>query len=184
MNEIVRLRLADFIGGKPEAWGNDRGREVFVQLLAEVERHLGALVFEISLDGIRRTDASFPRESVVELARRFRKQFAFVVTHAINEDLLFNWDAAAVKKEQPLFVKAADGSWTMLGPQLSAAKDRLLEYVMNNKKVRTAQVAADLSLKISNASTQLRDLWEMGYVLRREETADTGGVEFVYLSIV
>src|SRR6516225_4444458 len=104
MNEIVRLRLADFIGGEPEAWGNDRGREVFTQLLAEVERHPGALVFEISLAGIRRTDASFPRESVVELARRFRKQFAFVVTDATNEDLLFNWDAAAIKKEQPLFV--------------------------------------------------------------------------------
>lgn len=184
MNEIARLRLADFIGGETEAWGNDHGREVFAQLLAEVEQHPGALVFEISLAGIRRTDASFPRESVVELARRFRKQFAFVVTDANDESLLFNWDAAAIKKEQPLFVKAADGSWTMLGPQLSSAKDRLLEYVMRNKKVRTAQVAADLSLKISNASTQLRDLWEMGYVLRREEVADTGGVEFVYLSVV
>lgn len=184
MNQIVRLRLADFNDGESEAWGNDRGREVFAQLLAEVERHPGALVFEISLAGIRRTDASFPRESVVELARRFRKQFAFVVTDAINEDLLFNWDAAAVKKEQPLFVKAADGSWRMLGPQLSSAKERLLEYVNRNKKVRTAQVAADLYMKISNASTQLRDLWEMGFVLRREEVADSGGVEFVYLSIV
>jgi hypothetical protein len=184
MNEIVRLRLADFIGGEPEAWGNDRGREVFAQLLGEVERQPGALVFEISLEGVRRTDASFPRESVVELARRFRKQFAFVVTDATNEDLLFNWDAAAIKKEQPLFVKGAGGSSRILGPQLSSAKGRLLEYVMKHKKVRTAQVAGDLLLKISNASTQLRDLWEMGYVLRREEVADTGGVEFVYLSVV
>lgn len=184
MNEIVRLRLADLIGGEPEAWGNDQGREVFALLLAEVERHPGALVFEISLEGIRRTDASFPRESVVELARRFRKQLAFVVTNATDEALLFNWDAAAIKKEQPLFVKAVDGSWTMLGPQLSSSKDRLLDYVMKNKRVRTAQVAADLFLKISNASTQLRELWEMGYVLRREEVADTGGVEFIYLSVV
>jgi hypothetical protein len=184
MNEIVRLRLTDFLGGESEAWGNDLGREVFAQLLAEVERHPGALVFEVSLAGIRRTDASFPRESVVELARRFRKQFAFVVTDPIDEDLLFNWDSAAGKKEQPLFVKGNDGSWKVLGPQLSSAKERLLEYVMKNKKVRTAQVAADLYLKISNASTQLRDLWEMGYVLRREEVADSGGVEFVYLSAV
>lgn len=184
MNEIVCLRLTDFIGGEPEAWGNDRGREVFAQLLARVEQHPGALVFEVSLAGIRRTDASFPRESVVELARRFRKQFAFVMTDATNEDLLFNWDAAALKKEQPLFVKSESGSWRILGPQLSSAKERLLEYVMKNKKVRTAQVAADLYLKISNASTQLRDLWEMGYVLRREEVADSGGVEFVYLSVV
>jgi hypothetical protein len=184
MNEIVRLRLTDFIGGEPEAWGNDRGREVFAQLLARVEQHPGALVFEISLEGIRRTDASFPRESVVELARRFRKQFAFVITDASKEDLLFNWDAAADKKEQPLFLKGDDGSWKILGPQLSSAKERLLEYVIKHKKVRTAQVAADLFLKISNASTQLRDLWEMGYVLRREEVADTGGMEFVYLSVV
>jgi hypothetical protein len=184
MNEIVRLRLTDYIGGKPEAWGNDQGREVFAQLLAEVEQYPGALIFEISLEGVSRTDASFPRESVVELARRFRKQIAFVVTDATKEDLLFNWDSAAIKKEQPLFVKGADGSWKILGPQLSSAKERLLDYVMKHKKVRTAQVAGDLFLKITNASTQLRDLWEMGYVLRREEVADTGGVEFVYLSIV
>lgn len=184
MNEIVQLRLTDFLRGEAEAWGNDRGREVFGQLLAVVEQHPGVLVFEISLDGIRRTDASFPRESVVELARRFRKQVAFVVTDATNEDLLFNWDAAAAKKEQPLFVKGAGGSWRILGPQLSSAKERLLEHVMKHKKVRTAQVAADLFLKISNASTQLRDLWESGYVLRREEVADTGGVEFVYLAVV
>jgi hypothetical protein len=184
MNEIVRLRLTDFLGGASEAWGNDLGREVFAQLLVEVERHPGALVFEVSLAGIRRTDASFPRESVVELARRFRKQFAFVVTDPIDEDLLFNWDSAAVKKEQPLFVRGENGSWRLLGPQLSSSKERLLDYVMKNKKVRTAQVASDLFLKISNASTQLRDLWEMGYVLRREEVADSGGVEFVYLSIV
>jgi len=184
MNEIVRLKLTDFIGKKSEAWGNDQGRAVFAELLTVVERHPDVPVFEISLEGVRRTDASFPRESVVELARRFRRQCAFVVTDASSEDLLFNWEAAATKKEQPLFVKRDHGAWKMLGPELSSTKERLLQYVMKHKKVRTAQVAADLYLKITNASTQLRDLWEMGYVLRREEVADTGGVEFVYLSIV
>lgn len=182
MNEVVRLRLADFIQNG-EAWGNDLGRKVFGDLLAAVEGHPGASIFQISLQEVRRTDASFPRESVIELARRFRKQLGFVVTDVSNEDLLYNWDAAASKKEQPLFVRDKRG-WRVLGMEPSPAKQRLLKYVVKNKTVRTAQVAADMDMKTTNASTQLRDLWEMGYVLRREEVAESGGVEFVYVSIV
>lgn len=183
MNQISVIHLLDLIPSG-EAWGNDEGRKVFADLLKFVEAHPGVQVFEVSLAGIRRTDASFPRESVVELAKRFRKLATFFLTNVDNEDLLDNWDLAALKKEQPLFVRLSNGKPRMLGPQLSAAKQKLLDYVVKNQRVRTNQVAADLCLKVSNASTQLKELWEMGYVLRREEVADTGGLEFVYCVVV
>ena len=182
MNEVVRLRLADYLGASKEGWGNEQGREVYAMLLRAVEQHPSARVFEISLEGVKRTDASFPRESVVELARRFRKQLGFVISDVAHDDLLFNWFVAADKKQQPLFVKGKSG-WDLIGGELSPAKKSLLDYVMANKAVRTSEVAADLGLKTTNASTQLKDLWEMGYVLRHEEAADTGGVEFVYTAI-
>jgi predicted transcriptional regulator len=56
--------------------------------------------------------------------------------------------------------------------------------VLKNKRVRTNRVATDLCLKVSNASTQLKELWEMGYLLRTEEVADSGGVEFVYCATI
>lgn len=182
MNEVARLRLADYLGAGREGWGNEQGREVFAQLLRAVEQHPGAQVFEISLKDVKRTDASFPRESVVELARRFRKQLGFVLTDFPNDDLLYNWLVAADKKQQPLFVRGKKG-WDVIGGELSPAKKALLDYVMSHKAVRTSQLAADLGLKTTNASTQLKDLWEMGYVLRHEETAESGGVEYVYLAI-
>lgn len=182
MNEVARLYLADFLGADKEGWGNEQGREVFAQLLRAVEQRPGVQVFEISLRGVKRTDASFPRESVVELARRFRKQLGFVLAEVPNEDVLYNWFVAADKKQQPLFVKGKNG-WDLIGGELSPAKKALLDYVMSHKAVRTSQLAADLGLKTTNASTQLKDLWEMGYVLRREEVAESGGVEYVYLAI-
>jgi hypothetical protein len=183
MNQNPVIRLLDFIPSG-EAWGNDEGRKVFGALLQSVEEHPGVQVFQISLAGVRRTDASFPRESVVELAKRFRKQVAFFLTDMTNEDLVDNWDLAAQKKEQPLFLKLDGGGFRILGPQLSAAKQKLLDYVLKNKRVRTNRVATDLCLKVSNASTQLKELWEMGYLLRTEEVADSGGVEFVYCATI
>lgn len=182
MNETARLHLADYLGASKEGWGNEQGREVYAKLLCAVEEHPGTRVFEISLTGVKRTDASFPRESVVELAKRFRKQLGFVLTDVPNESLLFNWLVAAEKKQQPLFVKGKTG-WDLIGGELSPAKKALLDYVMEHKAVRTAQLAADLGLKTTNASTQLKDLWDMGYVLRHEEIAESGGVEYVYSAI-
>lgn len=183
MNQIKTLPLRSFLRTS-EAWGNDLGREVCSDLLRFVESNPGYAVFEVSLAGIRRTDASFPRESVAEIARRFKKQIGFFLSNISDPDLLDNWDAAALKKEQPLFVKFDEKSWKLLGPQVSAPKMQILEYVIQRHQARANQVAADLNLKINNASTQLKGLWESGYLLRREEVSGTGGLEFIYFSIV
>ena len=64
------LRLRDFMDSS-EGWGHEHGQAVHLKLLKAVESNPGKAIVRLSLDGVRRTDASFPRESVVELARRF-----------------------------------------------------------------------------------------------------------------
>ena len=40
-----------------------------------------------------------------------------------------------------------------------------------------------MDLSVQNASSKLKKLVDEGYILRSEETAETGGIEFVYVII-
>lgn len=178
MNETATVRLRELMP-REDGWGTDEGHDVYLKLIRMVEKHPSTLVFRISLAGVRRTDASFPRESVMEVARRYRKKAGFCLVNADGDDLLDNWDAAALKKEQPLFVWL-DGGHRLIGPQPSSGVTDVLRLVLKSERIRAAEVADKLSLKIANASMKLKQLWEQGYVLRAEDSADSGGIEFTY----
>jgi hypothetical protein len=163
----------------PDGWGVEEGREVYHKLLDRIEKHPSALVFRISLAGVRRTDVSFPRESVVELSVRFRGQKGFSLWDVADDNLLENWDAAANKREQPLFVWSRKG-WRLLGPEPTAGLRKPLEFLLEHETLTTAQVANHFDWSTSNASNKLRALSDAGYVLRIEETARSGGIEYIY----
>jgi hypothetical protein len=152
-------------------------------LLNVVERNSGKRIFRISLEGVSRTDASFPRESVMELARRYRGDKGFCLSDLESADLLDNWEAAAEKKDQPMILWLADGSYKIIGPQPSKGNAEILGVALNAPVIRAADAAAQLDLKVPNASTKLKQLWEQGFLLRREDVADSGGVEFLYFRI-
>ena len=182
MNENARqITLIDFME-RSDGWGHDEGRKVHIKLVKEVESKPGIKIFRISLKGIKRTDASFPRESVVELARRYRGRKGFTIIDCEDQDMLDNWEAAAQKREQPLFVWK-DSEYKILGPTPSKGNMEIFELVMQLPS-STATVAANkLNMKLTNASTKLKNLCEHGYLLRREELAASGGVEYKYYRI-
>ncbi len=168
----------------PEAdgWGHAQGRLVFTKLLARVDAHPEARVFRISLDGVRRTDASFPRESVVELARRYRGHRGFCLIDVQDQDLLDNWDAAASKRDQPILAWRGDDC-RVLGPRPSRGNDDIFCLLLNEAGATASAAAKKLGIKLNNASTKLKQLLEQGFVLRREEIAASGGVEYTYYVI-
>lgn len=178
---FVEIKLRDLMS-IPDGWGVEEGREIYHKLLERVETHPEATIFRISLAGVRRTDVSFPRESVIELAVRYKGQKGFSVWDAADENLLDNWDAAAIKRAQPLFVWSRKG-YRLLGSVPSAGLKGVLEFALEHDYVTTAQVASHFKWTASNASNKLRALTEAGYLLRREETARTGGLEFLHYRI-
>lgn len=182
MNEtraVIRLRdLMDSAQG----WGREQGRQVFQRLIQQVEASPGKSVIEVSLRGVERSDISFASETVVELAKRYRGSKGFCLTHVADADLLENWDSAAAKKAQPLMVwDAADGR--VIGPQPSQGNMPAFEYVLGRGSVTASDLASEFDLQITNASMKLKQLWEQGFVLRRQEIAESGGIEFRYLPI-
>ena len=183
MNEVTSqvLPLLTFMD-RSEGWGRSQGREVYQHLLGFVEKNPGTVVFKISMKGVQRMDISFASETIIELARRYRRSKGFCLVDLDDKDMIENIDAAGEKKEQPMLVwreKSAD----LIGLEPSEGARQAFEFAMGRPQVRAAEFAAEKDLSIANASMKFKQLWEQGFLLRRESTADTGGVEFVYCRI-
>jgi len=164
---------------RADGWGHAEGREVLEKLLAFTQARPGTAFFCVSLDGVERTDASFPRESVIELARQLRGRSNICLCNVNDQDLLDNWDAAAVKKEQPVIAWTNGGS-RLLGPQPSEGLHQLFSLIEKGEGITTSEAAAALGLNIPNVSNKLKALSDQGYVLRLERTAVSGGKEYEY----
>ncbi len=165
-----------------DGWGNAQGKAVGALLESKILAHPLNEIFQVSFKGVERTDASFSRESVVEIANRFRTKKAFIIVDLEDSDLIENLELAAEKKNQPLFMWHGD-SWRILGPQPTKGNADLLHYVLTVPEITTSSASSALELKITNASTKLKQLWESGFIMRREELAQSGGIEFIYYRI-
>jgi len=178
----MHMRLRDYMQS-PDGWGHRQGRLVREQLQARIEVHPMEEIVVISLQGVEHTDVSFPRESVIELAKQYRGQRGICLTHLSDPDALENWDAAAMKREQPLFVWGEHATYRIVGPQPSIGLRDMLQYVLSVPAAFTSEAASALHLKIPNASNKLKQLWLEGYILRREHVAPSGGIEYAYVRI-
>lgn len=182
MNQnFISVKLADFTSST-SPFGNVEGKNVFRKLVDFVERHPRTRSFGISLKDIEATDASFPRESVVSLAKQFRGERGVFLTDLQDRDLIDNWMYAARAKEQPLAIWN-EGTFEIIGPELNLSARSLVEYVYEKRSVLASQAAADQGLSVQNASTRLKSLATAGYLLRLEEVAESGGIEFKYQAI-
>jgi hypothetical protein len=179
-NSIV-VKLLDFTG-TDRPFGNTEGKVAFGKLLNFVEGKHGLKVIGVSFDGITATDASFARDSVVSLAKQLRGERGFYLTDLSNRDLIDNWNYAAKAKEQPLVIWTGE-QFEVIGPDLTPATRTLVEYVLSKGEALASQAAADLGISVPNASTRLKTLVAQGYLLRVEEGAESGGIEFKYKSI-
>lgn len=182
MNERGQvLALREFMD-RPEGWGRDQGRQVYQRLLRFVEDSAGTIIFRVSMRGVQRLDISFASETVVELARRYRRMKGFCLIDITDSDLIENLDAAAKKKDQPIVVWKGNSA-DLIGVEPSEGAREAFQFAMGRPQSRATEFATRKNLSIANASMKFKQLWEQGFLLRRESVADSGGVEFVYQRI-
>lgn len=167
----------------PEGWGRSQGREVYGKLIDFVEENPGVLIFRISFEGVKRVDFSFASETLVELARRYRGNKGFCFIDCNDNDMLENWEAAAERKSQPLLVWRGDQG-SVVGMKPSQGIAGALNFALQRESTRATEFAsANPGISIANASMKFKQLWEQGFLLRREDIAGSGGVEYVYYRI-
>ncbi len=168
---------------RADVHGTTEGKVVYQALIDIVSENPSEEVFNISLEGIVATDASFPRESVLAVAKQFRDEGKwFCVSGKMTADMQFNWNCAAEFKGQPL-VLWHEGRYSFLGPKISAGLQNIVDLVMSQLVVTTADVAETLDISTQNASSKLKKLSVSGYIARNERVAESGGIEFVYRAI-
>lgn len=163
-------------------FGNEEGREVFRRIHDVLASHPQCKIFGISLNGILATDASFPRESIVSLAKMYKGEKGFYLSDFSSDDMIDNWHYAANAKGQPLIIKLKKG-YRVIGPELTESATELLDFIMLKNIVTTSVVAAHFDISVQNASAKLKKLYETGLILGSKETAETGGLEYVYTAI-
>lgn len=174
------MRLRDFTRDD-HPFGNKQGRET-LSLLSDFIDDNPADIYEISLEGIVATDASFPRESVISLVKLNKGEKGFYLSGEFTKDLLDNWHYAAIAKEQPLILKTKEG-YSTIGPPLSKGAKELFDFIMQNEEITTSKVAQEFDVSAQNASAKLKKLFSTGLILGRKSTAESGGLEFVYRAI-
>lgn len=181
MNQNVQtMRLRDFtIDDHP--FGNKQGRETLSKLSNYVDDNPSD-IYEISLEGIVATDASFPRESVISLVKMNKGEKGFYLTGSFSKDLLDNWHYAAVAKEQPLILKT-DNGYSIIGTALNKGAKELLDFIMKEGEVTTSKVVLNFGGSAQNASAKLKKLYATGLILGSKAVAESGGLEFLYRAI-
>lgn len=168
---------------RPDGWGRDQGRFVYQRLLSAVEVGAGSPIIRLSMKGVHRIDISFASETIVELARRYRGTRGICLCDVVDPDVIENIDAAAKKKEQPLMLREGK-SLRVVGVQPTEGCREAFDFALSRPQVRATEFMQTKSkMSIANASMKFKQLWEQGFLLRRENSAETGGVEFVYQRI-
>lgn len=178
----MKIKLID-LTERSEVHGTKEGKDVYQKLAQIVSDSFHENTFNISMDGIKATDASFPRESVLAIAKQYRDEGKwFFLSGEMTQDTLFNWNLAAEFKDQPL-VLWNNENYKVLGPKAGPSLSKVLEIVMDVKEVTASDIASKLDLSIPNASSKLKKLSTKGFISRCERTAESGGIEFVYKAI-
>ncbi len=182
MNERTQVLSLRQLMKRPDGWGRSEGREIYNRLLDFVEGNPEAIVFRVSLDDVRRLDMSFASETLVELARRYRRIKGFCLIDLSDKDIAENIDAAAERKNQPLLIWEGKSA-RVIGSNPSEGTREAFQFAMGRSECRAAEFAIQKGISIANASMKFKQLWNEGFLLRRESVADSGGVEFVYQRI-
>lgn len=183
-NVISLKRTVDEIGSL--TWiGDDEGRLVYKKLAAFIDSHPKYKIFYISIKDAR-FESSFARESLVRLAKDYRKKKGICLVDADSEMLRLNLLAPVITLKQPLPFYVNDHFDHVKQDKLGAPSKTnkpIFDFVFKNGISSASQVADYLGFKVNNASTKLKSLYEDGFLLRTEDKSETGGVEFKYYAI-
>lgn len=178
VKQAVELRLRAAMDSN-DGWGRAAGRRAYTQLLGSLDAESSNDPVVLSLGGIVHLDMSFAAETIVAIAKLHGSARGFCISDVSDPDLLENIDAAAKRAGQPLIAITPHGP-TILGPSPTAGTSKALQIIIRYKRAKAVDIARDLNTSLANASNKLKLLWSEGFVMRQEESAATGGKEYIY----
>lgn len=135
--------------------------------------------------GITAMDVSFVVEAIIKPAQQMHAKGLLLCVHLCNlkPRIQMNIEAACVWSRWPVHVMAEQQDKTIhryiCGPTIPVGCYQAYTEVQLGAKT-SGEVARILDINPSNASNKLTQLWRLGFLVRTERSAETGGIEYVY----
>lgn len=182
MNEIVpAFRLFNYLTAG-EGWGRAAGAKARAKLAQHIAARQAAGTVRISLQSVRRLDLACAAEVLIGLIQDGQATHSYCLVDLGDSDVRENIAAAAERAKVPLTAWTGAAP-TILGPEPSRGNRGALAFALERPEVRAAEFAAIAEISTANASMKFRQLWTEGFLLRSEDTAPSGGTEFIYRRI-
>lgn len=171
------------MNGRKPGWGVADGTDVRERFQNIIAAHPEVDIFVISLEGVGRLDASFPREAFGRLIHEYLGKKGFLITDIVSENQIDNIEAGANRLEIPIHI-FYENEYKVLGNiEPKRTHKDFYELVRNNGWLSVSELSEQLDVRVNNASNKLKSLVSEGFLLRKEHVAPSGGVEFFYYPI-
>jgi anti-anti-sigma regulatory factor len=178
--KLFKISVLDFLG--KEAWGIDLGRAA-MEKMEKMLRDRPEKIVNLDLRGVERMDASCSREALANLVRRQRGERCFFLSGVSNQSVRENIDTAFARQEMTILLRHGD-DYDLIGHPL---RSHLLQTlgVVEELGTATARQVSDAikDLALTACNNRLRDLCDVGLLLRADGTAASGGKEFAYVAV-
>lgn len=166
-----------------QLWGNTQGREA----RASVDRELadrGEVVVNLDLSDVEVIDVSFSREALATLAHQHRGHRWFFLSGIGNANVRENVDAAFAKLGLPVLHRIGDDEYEILGAALKPHLLQTLDVIEQRGRTTAREVCESIKdLSLTACNNRLKDLHDMGLVIRIEGSAPSGGKEYEYRAL-
>ncbi|RWX52889.1 winged helix-turn-helix domain-containing protein [Photobacterium chitinilyticum] len=164
---------------------SDGGQKLYSILVDLIQNTPNQDIFYLALKNAF-FGASFAREGIVKVAKHFRMQKGVCLVDMQNEEILENLFSGIARLKQPI-PYYFEGKLQLVHEDKVGAPSKtnapIYHYVLDRELSTASEVADKFDLKVNNASTKLKALYEEGFLLRKEEKSATGGIEFFYFAI-
>lgn len=162
--------------------GSDLGQVVYGRLYKLLSGIKPCEPVKISFADVAFIDATFIRESVSNLIKIMSPARSICIVHVKDRDQEDNLQYVA-NTEVPMTAWLDNGRCRIFGELLSNGLQAMLEQIGFNGALTTPAAASRTAVSISNASSTLKRLYDMGYIGRTGSKGETGGIEYTYHAV-
>jgi hypothetical protein len=163
----------------------NEGKVLYSALVSHIDNHPQYDVFYITLNATY-FNASFAREGIVKVAQNYRMKKGLCLVSVEDEDSLDNILGPVAKLEQPI-PYYINGEFHLVSHKKigvpSKTNQPIFDFLLSRGLTTANEVAEEFKLKLNNASTKLKALFEEGFVLRQDQKSTSGGIEYFYFAI-
>jgi hypothetical protein len=175
--------------GEKKLWGRDKGKRIREQIMEYFNSSSFNVqnedILQIDFTAIDIVEFSLVSELLVVLIARLAGEMKgkHIVLSGMNPLIKENVSVALEKAKQVALVIDEANNWSLIG-KCSDPIHHTFEVVVDKKSVDTPTLAQILNTNIHSINNRLKILQSYGLVKRTEVIAPSGGIQYVYHSII